>query len=135
MIYSLKLIGCKQDTKTNNWWVSSEDDHIGYFPASLFSNMAVGDQVGWGGITSASVGALSPPMGSGHFPDKYFNHACYFRNVAFQNASRKNYGPEPVMTDSFSDKPRCYGAQYYGDQKTDLGFCLLFGGPGGNCDA
>ncbi|GAU14131.1 hypothetical protein TSUD_169560 [Trifolium subterraneum] len=70
-----------QDSKTKNWWLINHNENIGYFPASLFSNLTSAGQVGWGGKTTTSPGSPSPPMGSGHLPDDLFNHACYFRHV------------------------------------------------------
>lgn len=105
---------------------------IGYFPASFFFNLTSAGQVGWGGRTSTSQGTPSPPMGSGLFPDSNFNHACYFKDISFQNGSTKSYGPEEYSTQSFSDKPNCYFAKYYGKDR-EVGFSLQFGGPGGNC--
>lgn len=57
-----------QDEK-GNWWLHVVDKDIGYFPAALFSNLPTADKVGWGGFTVTPTNALSPPMGSGHFPN------------------------------------------------------------------
>ncbi|WJX63971.1 hypothetical protein P8452_48800 [Trifolium repens] len=122
-----------QDSETGNWWLSNSNENIGYFPASLFSNLTSAYQVGWGGRTTTSPGGASPPMGSGYLPDNVFNHACYFKHVTYQNDSRQNYGPGDYLVDTFSDKPNCYSAEYYGDQGTDVGYSLQFGGPGGRC--
>lgn len=123
---------CIQDPKTNNWWLTNENERIGYFPASLFTNLSSADQVGWGGRTT-STSALSPPMGSGFFPNKVFDHAGYFIQVTFHNGSRKDYGPSPYLTNDYSDKLKCYSAEYYGDLGGEIGCSLQFGGPGGSC--
>ncbi|XP_045831258.1 uncharacterized protein LOC123922605 [Trifolium pratense] len=123
-----------QDPDTKNWWLINKNQNIGYFPASLFSNLTSAGQVGWGGKTTTSPGSPSPPMGSGYFPDNVFNHACYFRHVTFQNDSRQDFGPEDYLVDTFSDKPNCYSAEYYGNERSDVGYCLQFGGPGGRCN-
>jgi hypothetical protein len=73
-------------------------------------------------------------MGSGYFPDDVFNHACYFKNIIYQNDSRESYGLGQFLTKTISDKPNCYSAQYYGDKGGDIGYSLQFGGPGGKCD-
>ena len=109
------------------------DKNVGYFPAALFSNMTEAQRVGWGGKTTTPVGAPSPPMGSGYFPDDNFVHASYFRDVAFRNISGKDYGPEKFLIDRFTDNPNCFGVEYYGYQGTDVGYSLQFGGPGGKC--
>ncbi|KAJ1391133.1 hypothetical protein SESBI_36895 [Sesbania bispinosa] len=95
--------------------------------------MTIADQVGFGGRTTTFVGASSPPMGSGYLPNGNFGHACYFRNVAFQNESRKDYGPELYYIKTFTDISDCFGVEYYGDQGGEVGYSLQFGGPGGNC--
>ncbi|KAJ1391143.1 hypothetical protein SESBI_36905 [Sesbania bispinosa] len=122
-----------QDENTKNWFVYMVNRTVGYFPAALFSNMAIADQVGWGGRTTTPTGTPNPTMGSGYFPDDNFVHACYFVNVAYQNASRKYYGPETYWAESFTDVPKCYGVEYYGDQGRQVGYSLQFGGPGGDC--
>ncbi|XP_027368487.1 uncharacterized protein LOC113874463 [Abrus precatorius] len=122
-----------QDSMTKNWWLNMENRSVGYFPAALFSNMAKADQVGWGGRTNTPAGTRSPPMGSGAFPDNNFVHACYFRHVYFKNTTEESYGPQIYQTQTFTDKPECYGVEYYGDQGKDVDYSLQFGGPGGNC--
>jgi len=122
-----------QDPQTKNWWLNVEGQYIGYYPAKLFSNMASADQVGWGGRTLTPPGTPSPEMGSGHVPDDDFAHACYFRFISFQSDKRQDLGPPRYMTYTFVDKFNCFNAQYYGNQKEHFGYCLLFGGPGGNC--
>ncbi|MCH83156.1 hypothetical protein A2U01_0003971, partial [Trifolium medium] len=108
---------------------------IGYFPNALFSNMGTANYVGWAGSTVTPSDVSSPSMGSGHFPDKDFVHACYFRNIAYQyDESQKYYEPEPDDVQAFSSAPNCYGVEYYGDQGEEFGHALQFGGPGGdNC--
>ncbi|TKY56070.1 hypothetical protein E2542_SST20504 [Spatholobus suberectus] len=126
-------VSISQDPVTKNWWLNMQNTNIGYFPAALFSNMASADRVGWGGRTRTPPNTLSPPMGSGHFPDNNFVHACYFEFVSFKNASRQNCGPEKYQTQVFTDKSYCFGVEYYGNQGVKVGYSLQFGGPGGNC--
>jgi len=91
------------------------------------------DQVGWGGRTFTPLNTLSPQMGSGYLPDNNFVRACYFRNISFQNDSRTDYGPPQYATEKNQDKPSCFGVHYYGNLGHELGYSLLFGGPGGDC--
>ncbi|TKY56704.1 hypothetical protein E2542_SST21150 [Spatholobus suberectus] len=126
-------ISITQDPVTQNWWLHIGNENIGYYPAMLFSNMTSAHQVGWGGRTKTPFGAPSPQMGSGYFPDNNFVHACYFRFVSFQNASRQDYGPQYYQVKTFTDKPDCFGVKYYGNQRGEVGYSLQFGGPGGNC--
>ncbi|XP_061374669.1 protein neprosin-like [Gastrolobium bilobum] len=123
----------QQDARTKNWWLIMENANVGYFPADLFFNLTTADQVGWGGRTTTAAGTPSPPMGSGYFPDENYIHACYFIGVKYQNASRQDYEPENYLTETFTDKPDCFGVEYYGYEDTELGYALQFGGPGGAC--
>ncbi|XP_058744753.1 protein neprosin-like isoform X1 [Vicia villosa] len=121
-----------QDHDTKNWWVSNENEMIGYFPASLFPDMPF-LQVGWGGRTSSTQGGPSPPMGSGRFPaDDKYDHASYFINIKFQYKNT-NTSPEDSLIHVVSDKPNCYYAKYFEKNFAELGYALQFGGPGGNC--
>lgn len=105
---------------------------LGYFPASLFPNMAQAHQVGWGGRTSNTQGGPSPQMGSGYFPDKVFTHSSYFKDVAFQVESKGSVFPYIQDLDAVSDRPDCFYARYYGLLE-EVGYSLQFGGPGGSC--
>ncbi|GAU35829.1 hypothetical protein TSUD_56350 [Trifolium subterraneum] len=88
-------------------------------------------EVAWGGSTITPASTSSPPMGSGHSPDKNFVHASYFRYVGIQvDYSGKYYDPDSGQ--GFSDDDNCYRAEYYGDQGEEFGHSLQFGGPG--CD-
>ncbi|XP_014496708.1 uncharacterized protein LOC106758285 [Vigna radiata var. radiata] len=128
------LISIIQDPKTKNWWISAANINIGYYPAALFSNLGSGSIVGWGGRTQAKVGSLSPPMGTGHFPNGIKDHACYFRSPMVQDASREFYIPKSIMTRTFSDNSDCYGVYYYKDfGKLYKEGLIQFGGPGGKC--
>ncbi|QCD78813.1 hypothetical protein DEO72_LG1g2449 [Vigna unguiculata] len=92
------------------------------------------DQVGWGGRKRTHPGTHSPQMGSGHFPrDDNPRHACFFKQVSIQDNERKTHGAKVYETHSFTDNPYCYDVRYYGDKGPDLGYFLMFGGPGGNC--
>ncbi|XP_014490458.1 uncharacterized protein LOC106753177 [Vigna radiata var. radiata] len=122
------------DPETKNWWIHTTGEDIGYYPAKIFSNLTSADKVGWGGRTLTRHGSPSPQMGSGHFPDKNLYHACYFRTIYFENASRIKYGPKRYQTEKYVDKPKCYDLTYYGNVHGIGGYMLQFGGPGGKCD-
>jgi len=87
--------------------------------------------VGWGGLTVTPTSASSPPMGSGHFPDKNFIHACYFIHVSFQDKSRKDIGPpKSIIEKSLHAPSKCYDVDYYDFAGKEAGYALQFGGPG-----
>ncbi|CAJ1970952.1 unnamed protein product [Sphenostylis stenocarpa] len=123
-----------QDPKTNNWWLTIGKFALGYFPAALFSDMREAEQVGWGGRAYSASGPLSPQMGSGYFPDKTFRRASFFRMISYQDKSRTSFGPAYYQVKSVLDAPSCFGLVYYGNLGGKNGFCLQFGGPGGNCN-
>ncbi|XP_058726346.1 protein neprosin-like, partial [Vicia villosa] len=127
-------INIYQDAKSKNWWISIFGNTIGYYPQELFNNLKEAVQVGWGGATIA-IGAPSPKMGSGYFPDGNFKHACYFQNIGYKNATNSQYyGPDYSAAKVFHDVPECFGVDYYGRHESPFGYCLQFGGPGGKCD-
>lgn len=91
--------------------------------------------MGWGGTAWAGKDGMYPPMGSGHFPDGDYTHACYFRNVSYENDIHQLHHPFPVETeDSNNNKAGCYGFKNYHTSKANLGYSFTFGGPGGKCD-
>jgi len=51
-----------QDPKTQNWWINLKNLNIGYYPATLFSNLKSISIVEWGGRTKANVGSDSPQI-------------------------------------------------------------------------
>ncbi|KAK7372436.1 hypothetical protein VNO80_05814 [Phaseolus coccineus] len=120
------------DPLTKNWWIGGGGHYMGYFSAKLFSNMGSADKVGFGGRTLTPRGSPSPLMGSGHFPDKNFYHASFYKFISVQNATR-DYGPEKYQIENYIDKPKCFGLNYYGNLHKNIGYALQFGGPGGNC--
>ncbi|CAK8531945.1 unnamed protein product [Lathyrus sativus] len=123
-----------QDERSKNWWITINGKAVGYYPQALFNNLKTADQVGWGGATIA-MGAPSPQMGSGFFPDRNFGHACYFKNIGYKNKTNSAYyGPDEYLTDIYRDVPSCFGVDYYGKQNSPYGYSLQFGGPGGRCD-
>jgi hypothetical protein len=120
-----------QDPRTKDWHIYINEKEIGYYPASLFSNMTYVDQVGWGGKTTNPRNTPSPPMGYGILPDGAFGHACYFKNLAFVNEFQKSQALTKDMGATEISNRECYGAAYY-DQ--EIGLTFQFGGPGGgNC--
>ncbi|WJX64844.1 hypothetical protein P8452_49578 [Trifolium repens] len=123
-------ISLHKDRTSHNWWLTVADKTIGYFPAALFSNMAKPNGLGWGGFTRTPTGTSCPPMGSGHFPDKNFVHASYFRDVGVQVDDSGEYYPPNGY--GFSNLPKSYGVEYYEDQGEEFGYSLQFGGPGCN---
>jgi len=121
-----------QDPTTKDWWVSVEKKEIGYFPASLFSNMAYVDEVAWMGITSTPLGTPSPSMGCGELPMGISNHGSFFKNPEFVNDFGQNQPLEKDEGHIYTSQFVCFGAEYIEDR--DVGLLIEFGGPAG-CNA
>ncbi|KAK7320933.1 hypothetical protein VNO77_30895 [Canavalia gladiata] len=124
-----------KDTKAENWWVVLDRENIGYFPATLFSDLSSANTGGWGGRTTTPKGSPSPPMGSGTFPTGIIdNGPCQFSHLSFQGSLRQNSGPEISQTKTFTDRSDCYRAENYGSKGGAVKrYFVQFGGPGGNC--
>ncbi|KAJ1692099.1 hypothetical protein LUZ63_008797 [Rhynchospora breviuscula] len=114
-----------KDDKGGDWWLyasteSTTSGKIGYWPKSLFSKLAQnGTVVNYGGFVQVKKGSVSPPMGSGHFPN---DTAAFFANVEYVDEfGRKIAGNLPsVVTNK-----NCYDVGNMGDAT------FFYGGPGG----
>ncbi|CDP09693.1 unnamed protein product [Coffea canephora] len=86
------------------WWLQLGNDVVGYWPTSLFTNLAdSASTIQWGG----EVINLKPnrqhsttQMGSGHFPEEGFKGASYFKNL--QVVDDLQMGNLQVLLESFS---------------------------------
>ncbi|XP_019431013.1 PREDICTED: uncharacterized protein LOC109338273 [Lupinus angustifolius] len=121
-----------QDPNSKNWWLIVNDIQVGYYPAELFSNMIIADKVGWGGKVSGIMKGLSPPMGSGYFPDGDLTHACFIRQISY-NVNGSIQEPNQDLLDISVDNPNCYNLTYLGFLDNDNRNTFQFGGPGGQC--
>ncbi|QCE01194.1 hypothetical protein DEO72_LG7g2488 [Vigna unguiculata] len=132
--YNLKCPGFVQVNK--NIYLGGPFSRVSTYGGQTFELSISITQVnkGWGGRTKVDISHSSPAMGSGHFPDKISNHACYFRSMLIQDSSRNDFAPKIDQTVSFTDNSKCYGVDYYGDQGGDFGSVVQFGGPGGDCE-
>jgi hypothetical protein len=115
-----------------NWWVSFGDELIGYFPATiLFNNFNEPEIVGWGGVAVGPPNGMSPPMGSGLFPDGSYKQACSFRQVQYtDNTGNLNV---PREFQYIIDNKSCYDLKNDGYHGEYMGYAFKFGGPGGEC--
>ncbi|KAK7250490.1 hypothetical protein RIF29_32960 [Crotalaria pallida] len=123
-----------QDPNTKNWWLIINDKHIGYYPATLFSNMSEADIVGWGGRVFGIVGGTSPQMGSGYFPDGDFSHSAFMRRISYYVSSGSLQEPQKNLLEIFVDNNNCYNLTYFGFLDNDNRHTFQFGGPGGQCE-
>ena len=116
-----------------NWWLTRDGNRIGYYPAAIFNNLAEPETVGWGGIGVSPSNGISPPVGSGIFPDGNYKHTSQFRSVQYRNSSGMLDVPQANTIDTIIDSPNCYLIHFLGYIDVLGGYTLEFGGPGGKC--
>uniref|UniRef100_A0A803LQG6 Neprosin PEP catalytic domain-containing protein n=1 Tax=Chenopodium quinoa TaxID=63459 RepID=A0A803LQG6_CHEQI len=119
-----------QDQDTKNWWLSFGTEGVGYFPKELFSTLTEGaTRVGWGGEVNSPTTAVTPAMGSGHFPEEGYAKACLISKM-------RVIGPQFFLNGTdlkqIMTKPNCYRAKYGGDVGGDYENHMFVGRPG-NC--
>ncbi|KAJ0724124.1 putative neprosin [Helianthus annuus] len=120
-----------KDPKSENWWLKVGNEVIGYWPASLFTDLRNhATLIEYGGeVYSGSSGKhTSTQMGSGHFPGEGLGKAAYARNLEVIDRYN-NLNPVSNLI-LFADKPNCYGVtKGYSDVWHNY---IYFGGPGYN---
>ncbi|KAJ8643344.1 hypothetical protein MRB53_005092 [Persea americana] len=126
-----------KDKATSNWWLVLGDESVGYWPSSLFKNMADhADYVQWGGqvLNTAPGGShTSTQMGSGHFPNEGFQKAAFFDKCVYFYTD-DIVGMTPYYSKSKVSKPACYDVSDVSVLKGTPGVQFFYGGPGGpNC--
>ncbi|KAF8400306.1 hypothetical protein HHK36_013603 [Tetracentron sinense] len=125
-----------QDLSTGNWWLSFTEDnvHIGYWPKSLFTDLATSaSYIKWGAEVYSPSGEASPPMGSGRLPSEGANKASFFNGLQVIYHSALKDPSEGLLTRRKIDNPDCYDADKV-KQFGVLDYYFFFGGPGGtNC--
>ncbi|KAL6600365.1 hypothetical protein ACP70R_045165 [Stipagrostis hirtigluma subsp. patula] len=120
-----------KDPKGGNWWLQVGSYVLGYWPSSIFSNLAdSASDVMWGGEveTQPNTGQTSTQMGSGHFPMEGFGKASYIKNIEVVDSSNKLKSPSGVYLRI--EKPKCYNAR--NGTNSDWGTYIFYGGPGKN---
>ncbi|OVA04102.1 protein of unknown function DUF239 [Macleaya cordata] len=119
--------------KTGDWWlITAHGRKIGYWPKALFNGLSEGaDRLKWGGSVSLSEGGISPPMGSGHFPDGLPSHSCYITGIMYtgQHEELMNLGNSSVVGEI---NCKLYDLHNWGFIK-GVGNAIEVGGPGGKC--
>lgn len=122
-----------QDRQTENWWLVFDDNiKVGYWPKELFTHLneeGIG-VIQFGGWTFNSPDGVSPPMGSGTFPDNHYKRSSYFAQIKILDEDVLINAPtlKPLV-----DNPSCYDLKYWEDQGGVLQQTFTYGGPGGTC--
>ncbi|RWR72566.1 NEP-interacting protein 1 [Cinnamomum micranthum f. kanehirae] len=125
-----------------NWWLSINDEPVGYWPGALFKSMnGKAQYIQWGGqVHRPTPGEThsSTQMGSGHWPKEGFGKAAFFDKCVYYPPinngrwdPRTPYPHVPEIT-----KSGCYDIADLSTVNGGQGFVFFYGGPGGpNCDA
>ncbi|KAK3183313.1 hypothetical protein Dsin_030599 [Dipteronia sinensis] len=126
------------DTNSHNWVLTVFDDDIvvGYWPKELFPHLLHGTgYVGFGGLAKEGKDRTSPPMGSGHKPDGYYNRATYFKHIRSYTDDLQEVRLSYELSQEIADDTGCYGLQNDRKENPLVRDHFLFGGPGGKCGA
>ena len=124
-----------------NWWLSINNENVGYWPGSLFKSMnGKAQYIQWGGqVYRPTPGEThsSTQMGSGHWPKEGFGKAAFFDKCAYYRTIDGTWTPRnPLIRTSMVTKSGCYDIADESTVNGGPGFSFFYGGPGGpNCDA
>jgi len=108
--------------------VGSNNSLVGYWPAEIFTNLAYGDEVQWGGeiVNSQSSGRhTTTQMGSGHFPNESFGKVSYLRNLEIVDNNIFQPAQDVKLK---ATNPKLYDIKDM--VSDDGGTYIFFGGPG-----
>ncbi|KAL4192212.1 hypothetical protein AMTRI_Chr06g171220 [Amborella trichopoda] len=116
-----------KDPNTGHWWFTFEDIPIGYWPASMFTNLQVALRVVWAGqVLNTKPGRhhTATQMGNGIFPGEK-QKAASFYNLKVRDGGGKW---DPITDlNNFKDSRYCYDSQIMSLFVSDA---FYFGGPG-----
>ncbi|KAM7267190.1 hypothetical protein ACFE04_009356 [Oxalis oulophora] len=125
-----------KDKGTGNWWLTSGDENIGYWPSSLFSFLTTEGAVivQWGGAIQNdghNFRHTSTDMGSGYYPYEGFGKASIIKNIVIFDENTVASQPHPVIPKA--NRPGCYDVKVFDSTPGDRnGIYLYYGGPGRN---
>ncbi|KAI3826891.1 hypothetical protein L1987_00951 [Smallanthus sonchifolius] len=122
-----------KDGREGDWWMQLGDEKvIGYWPASLFSDLSdSAPQIQWGGeVINLGVNRhhTTTQMGSGHFPVEGFGKASYIRNI--ETVDEFNTLSSPKDLNTYTPQQSCY--DIVKGINENWGSHFFYGGPGQN---
>ena len=124
---------------TGNWWfvVTEQNVMVGYWPKEIVPYLTKGAMdVAWGGISISGNDGISPPMGSGEYPDGFYDRAAYFRNIHYLKEGLKQISVldnDTNVEEAIVDTSGCFKLQNDKLTTSDYwGYRFAFGGPGGS---
>lgn len=105
---------------------------MGYWPANLFDVLKDNAQrIAWGAFAYTPGNEAALEMGSGQFKSNDQENTCFAGGLQVIDEFNHYGDPSKFKIDTYSDKPQCYGVEYRGNTKGEIGYNVLFGGPGG----
>jgi hypothetical protein len=121
---------CLQGQNDGNWWLKVGSYILGYWPSSIFTNLAnSASSIQWGGeVYSPNPGQTSTHMGSGHFPEEGFGKASYIRNIQVVDSFNTLIPPSDVALGAV--QRNCY--RVLNGTSSNWGTYIFYGGPGKN---
>ncbi|KAG1368778.1 hypothetical protein COCNU_14G012460 [Cocos nucifera] len=116
-----------KDPKSGNWWLQYGNRYpLGYWPPALFPYLHdSASEIQWGGeVLNLNVNGqhTTTEMGSGHYPEKGFRRASFFRNFLIVDRSNKLQTPK-------HDEKEVTRIESY-DLLKDYDGGFFYGGPG-----
>ncbi|KAM6598795.1 hypothetical protein CsatA_018404 [Cannabis sativa] len=122
----------EQHKESGEWWLTFQNEAIGYWPNSIFTRLGNGaNSLCWGGeiVNDEPNGHHSETqMGSGHFPDEGYTKSSCFTNVMYKDDSQTFKDADNLTT--YVTKPLCYDIKVVNDNTAGQGTHFFYGGPG-----
>ncbi|AED93504.1 AslB, putative (DUF239) [Arabidopsis thaliana] len=123
------------DPNSGNWWLTCENNVLGYWPGTLFNYLKhSATAVQWGGEVHSPNVVLKKPhtttaMGSGQWASYIWAEACFHTNLRIKDYSMQLKYPQ--FLSEYADEYNCYSTLLH--RKTYMSEPhFYFGGPGRN---
>ncbi|XP_042405103.1 uncharacterized protein LOC121995426 [Zingiber officinale] len=120
----------RKDPKLGHWWLSMEDQNIGYWPKEVLPSLDVSKAIDFGGSVYSPNNEGSPPMGSGYFPEEGIGKSSYFMSVSYIADDQHAFTPGIGWARGLQNVPDKY-YQIIGPNPDSGAWNVAYGGPGG----
>ncbi|KAL8204406.1 hypothetical protein R6Q57_010029 [Mikania cordata] len=131
--YEMNILVWK-DGKEGDWWMQFEETLVGYWPASLYTDLrGNASEVEFGGeVINMQLDGLhtTTEMGSGYFPQEGAGKACYIKNI--QTVDESNTLRCPESMEILHPEKSCYDIVL--GMNDNYGSQFFYGGPGRNAN-
>ncbi|KAL1191947.1 Protein neprosin [Cardamine amara subsp. amara] len=119
-----------KDAHSGNWWLTMNNELVGYWPSILFNHLKDGaDEIQWGGeIINFKDGSqhTTTNMGSGRFANEGYQKASYFKNLLILD--EHDVKKKPSEGYSYMTQESCYNIR--SGYEAQWGVYFFYGGPG-----